>query len=307
MANSGSKFDEFLAKEAADAKALYFPVKTDLLRRTLIRKAYCEDLHPNPDDEFSMPEVGPNYDIISRYQQQFSDAIKNGEPYFSGDPIVVERLHPNGYRIINGHHRWAAALRMGRGTIPIRIVNLLHEEDVKRILSNSKHTKRVAIDLDETIFRPGDAGNLERPIPLAWSRLYQQRIRRGVPALFHFLAKNGYDIWLYSAQFYSTDSVQRFFRKYHVKVDGVITATGKRQKTSGDDGKKLEKLITEKYQYTLHIDNASVLQIIAEKKEFRDFALGGADADWTQEVMEVIESIEKESGGEERTPGGQSA
>ncbi|MBO4915545.1 MAG: ParB-like nuclease domain-containing protein [Oscillospiraceae bacterium] len=270
-------------------------MKTGILLRLLTKKADCDELHPNPEDEFCMPEVGPNYKIISEYQQQFLDNIRFSQPYFSGEPIIVERLHPNGYRIVNGHHRWAAALCLGQPSIPIQIVNLTHTEDVKRILENSTHTKRVAIDLDEVIFRPREEANLERPIPLAWNKLYQQRIRLGVPALFHFLSKNGYDIWLYSAQYYSTDSVQRFFRKYHVKVDGVITAIGKRQKNSGNDGKKLEKMISDKYQYTVHIDNDSALMILAGRKEFRDFTLDGEASDWSRKVMDVIETIEKEN------------
>ena len=175
--------------------------------------------------------------------------------------------------------------------IPIRIVNLTHEEDVKRILANSRHNKRAALDLDEVIFQ--EDGPLESALPFPWNRLYKDRIRRGVPALFHCLAKNGYDIWLYSAKYYSTDYVQNLFRKYHVRIDGVMTAIGKRAKAAGDGGKALEKLITDKYLYTLHIDRGSVLQIVKGTKEFRDYPLGGEAADWSKIVMDVIAEIEK--------------
>ncbi|MBP3241914.1 MAG: ParB N-terminal domain-containing protein [Oribacterium sp.] len=30
-----------------------------------------------------------------------------------GDPIIVEKMYPDGYMILNGHHRWAAATRLG--------------------------------------------------------------------------------------------------------------------------------------------------------------------------------------------------
>ena len=290
MAGSKSLFDEYLAQEVESAKGVYFPVKTGILRRLLTRQARCDNLHPNPEDEFCMPKIGPNYKIISEYQQMFVNALKTSDHYYDDEPIIVERTHPDGYRIINGHHRWAAALRIGQTKIPIRVVNLTHEEDVRKILENSKHTKRAALDLDEVIFR--EDGPLESAMPFPWSKLYPERIRLGVPALFHFLAKNGYDIWLYSAKYYSTDYIRNYFRKYHVGIDGVMTAIGKRAHSAEDAGKKLEKLITDKYRFTVHIDSGMVLQIFSSTKDFREFELSGEVSDWSKEVMAAIEEIE---------------
>ena len=121
MAGSKSLFDEYLAQEVENSKGVFFPVKTGILSRLLIREARCDDLHPNPEDEFCSPQIGPNYKIISAYQQQYVDALKMSQHYYEGEPIIVERTHPEGYRIINGHHRWAAALRIGQAKIPIRI------------------------------------------------------------------------------------------------------------------------------------------------------------------------------------------
>ena len=114
MAGSKSLFDEYLAQEVENSKGVRFPVKTGILSRLLIREAHCDDLHPNPEDEFCSPQIGPNYKIISAYQQQYVDALKMSQHYYEGEPIIVERTHPDGYRIINGHHRWAAALRTGQ-------------------------------------------------------------------------------------------------------------------------------------------------------------------------------------------------
>ncbi len=299
MAGSKALFDEYLAQEIESSKGVYFPVKTGILRRLLVRQTRCDNLHPNPEDEFCMPKIGPNYKIISSYQQQYVDALKTSHHYYEGEPIIVERTHPEGYRIVNGHHRWAAALRIGAAQIPIRIVNLTHEEDVRKILANSLHTKRAALDLDEVIFQ--EDGPLENELPFPWNKLYKDRIRLGVPALFHCLAKNGYDIWLYSAKYYSTDYIQNLFGKYHVRIDGVMTAIGKRAKATGDDGKKLEKLITDKYLYTVHIDKDSVIQVIKGTKEFRDFPLSGEAADWSKEVMDAIAEIEKAAPEEDRS------
>lgn len=294
MAGTNTQFEDFLAAEIKSGKGVSFPVKTGFVRRMLTKKANCYSLHPNPEDEFCMPEVGPNYEIISKYQQQFLHGLKSSVPDYFGEPIIVERLHPDGYRIINGHHRWAAALRIGLEKIPVQIVNLMHEADVKRILENSTHTKRVALDLDEVIFRTAEDSPYEKPLPFPWNRFYKDRIRLGVPALFHFLATKGYDIWLYSAQYHSIDTIQNYFHKYHVKVDGIMTAIEKRRQSSEESEKKLENLIMKKYRYTLHIDNDSVLQIFSETKSFREFPLSGSPEEWSQEIMNVVEQLENE-------------
>ncbi len=295
MAGTKTQFDEFLAREVQNAKGRYFPVKTGILHRLLIRKADCRSLHPNPEDEFCMPEIGPNYEIISRYQQQFLDALNRNEPYFSGEPIIVERTYPDGYMIVNGHHRWAAALQIGQPKIPIEIINVIHLEDVKSILDASPHTKRATLDLDEVVFPDGPDVPLERPLSFPWNRLYPQRIRLGVPALFHYLSERGYDIWLYSAHYYSVDSIQNLFRRYHVKIEGVISAGEKRMFSDRDNGKPFEKLIAAKYRCTLHIDKSSVLQVFSGSKAVEEHSLSGSSESWSQEVMDAVSGMVKKT------------
>ena len=296
MAGTKTQFDEFLAQEVKTCKGVYFPVKASALTRLLVRKADCYSLHPNPEDEFCMPNIGPNYEIISRYQQEYINAMKINQPYYSGDPIVVEKTHPDGYMIINGHHRWAAALRIGQDKIPIQIVNLMHGEDIKAVLQNSRHTKRAALDLDEVVFATEPDTALEKPLPFPWNRLYKERLRLGIPALFNFLSEKGYDIWLYSARYYSTDSIQKLFRHYHVKVDGVITATEKRKKSADESGDKIENLIANKYQYTVHIDSHAVILFSAGTKTIREFSLDESPDDWPQAVTDAMEELEKSIG-----------
>ncbi len=294
MAGSKTEFEEFLAKEVQETKGVRFPVKTGPLTRMLVKKAPCRSIHPNPEDEFCMPEIGPNYNVIETYQKKFrANADLGGQ--LSEEPVIVERLYPDGYMIINGHHRWAASLRIGREKIPVRIVNLMHEADIRQMLQNSKHEKRAVFDLDEVLLRSEGDPFLEPPLSFPWNKLYKERVRLGVPALLHFLAKNGYDIWVYSAQFPSADAVQEFFRKYHAGVDAVISAAGKRATTAGPAGKKIEKLIVDKYRFTLHIDNDMILQIFTGKKEVREFELSGAPDAWSQEIIDVVERIEKEA------------
>ena len=287
MAKSKTQFEEFLEQEVRESKGLYFPVRTTALERMLTRRTDIHNLHPNPEDEFCMPDIGPNYEIISRYEQQFAK-----EGCMFGEPIIVERTYPDGYRIINGHHRWAAALQVGEKKVPIRIINLTHGDDIRRILEASAHTKRAALDLDEVVFSAGSDAPTEGPPPFPWNMVYSERIRLGVPALFHCLSDKGYDIWLYSAQYYSVDSIQNFFRKYHVKVDGVITASGKRIGTSAGSGKTVEQMFSDQYRYTIHVDDRSVLQVFPDRRPIQEFPLSGAADSWSHEAVEAIEKMD---------------
>ena len=36
-----------------------------------VRSVSCSKLHPNPNDEFCDPEIGPNYSIISCYEGDY--------------------------------------------------------------------------------------------------------------------------------------------------------------------------------------------------------------------------------------------
>ena len=142
----------------------------------------------------------------------------------------------------------------------------------------------------------GEGAPAENELPFPWNRMYPERLRLGIPALFHELAKRGYDIWLYSSQYYSTDYIQNYFRRYHVKIAGVMAAIEKRAKAAGGAGKKIEKMISGKYRRTVHIDNDLVLQISGGTKGFREYPLSGSAADWSQEVMDAIEALESADG-----------
>lgn len=294
MAESKMLFDKFIAEEVMKYKGISYPVKTGAVKRMLTRKASVFDLHPNPDDEFCLPEIGPNYQIISSYRQRFLDAIKNSDYYYGDDePIIVERMHPEGYMILNGHHRWAAAMMIGQSEIPVQIVNLTHEADIKAMLKNSQHDKRVTFDLDEVVFcREGDE-ICEEPLPFPYSRYFKKRLRLGIPALFRFFNKQGYDIWVYTSQYSSFDHIHDYFLKYDTKVSGIVTGTARKIQGKDQKRKAIEAMIADHYQYTVHIDNEMLLRTSKETKAFDEYALSGSYADWSREVMEVISSLEK--------------
>ena len=273
MAGSNTAFDEFIASEVKKYKGVYVPVKAGILQRALIRWAPCASLHPNPDDEFCSPKVGPNYQIISEYMYSFRLERQSSKQYCE-EPLIVEKIRPDGYMILNGHHRWAAALQLGFRRIPIEVVDLTQEMDIRNILQYSEHDKRVTLDLDEVVFRPEGDDPAEKPLPFPLRNIYKQRLRLGIPALFHYLNKKGYDIWVYSAGYYSADYIQRLFRKYGVHVTGAVTGTGRKTGEGREIRRELEALITAKYPETVHIDDAAVLRIFSQTKQVEEYNLG---------------------------------
>lgn len=288
-----TQLEELVSNDIEQQKGVSIPVHASLLERLIVRKAICENLHPNADDEFTVASVGPSYRIISEYEEKFRTAMKRGDPAFD-DPLIVEKLRPSGYLILNGHHRWAAAMRCNIKKVPIKIINCASESDIKTILAKSQHDKRVAIDLDEVIFRDSNYPYLEKKaFTFPMSLRFKQRIRLGIPALFYALAKNGYDIWVYASDFYSIDDIQKFFKAYSVRVDGIITGVGKREQNNSESEKRMKELINNKYQMTLHIDNDSILETHNKTKDFEEHEIEASEEEWAKKAIAIIEEIEK--------------
>ncbi len=290
---SRTQLEEYVAKDIEERKGVSIPVHAGLLERLLIRKVSCKKLHPNAEDEFSIPSVGPSHKIISNYESKFRTAMKRGEPLFD-DPLIVEKLRPSGYLLLNGHHRWAAAMRCNVKKVPVRIINYASESDIKTILKKSQHDKRVTVDLDEVIFRSPDYEFLEKKaftFPL--SLRFKQRVRLGVPALFYYFAQHGYDIWVYASDFYSIDDIQKFFKAYSVRVDGIITGVGKREQNNSESERRMKELINNKYQMTLHVDNDAIIETHNNAKGFEEYEINASGEEWSQKAIAIVEEIEK--------------
>ena len=116
----GVAFDQYIADDIAKYAGVTMPVKAGFFNRIMVTKAMCTDLHPNPEDEFSIPSVGPSYRIISEYEKKYIYNSNHSMNYFNGEePIMVEKIRPDGYMILNGHHRWAAALKIMAPSIAV--------------------------------------------------------------------------------------------------------------------------------------------------------------------------------------------
>ena len=290
---------DFIEAELRKVKGICYPVKAGLLRRLFIRKVAIRKLHPNPDDEFSMPAYGPNDEIVGNYQRDYRQFSMDPRAYRYTEhpilePIQVQRISTGGYMILNGHHRWAAAYLVGRQRMRIQILDLPQEKDIRKALQASTHDKRVTLDLDEIVFCSYADEGFEKPPALRMGRYGKEQIRLGIPALFQFLVRHGYDVWVYTADYSSVDVIRFLFKLYHCPVTGIITGMARNVSRDADMKQMLEDLFEEKYVSTLHIDNETVLQTFSHSKKFREIPVIPCGSHWTAAVMDVIQHICKE-------------
>ena len=290
--NQQGTLQQLLTEELSRYGAVYVPVKSSLLRRLVVRNVRCEKLHPNPEDEFCKSSVGPSFEIIRKYTNQFRTAgnarISSSMVYHEDDDaLIIERIRPDGYIILNGHHRWAAGRFAGLDKLPVKIVNLTHQEDIEASLRRSDNTRRVTLDLDEVVFREHKDNTAEKPLRFPASIQFKEPLRLGVPALFRFLKHNGYDVWVYTSRYASMDYLQHYFRAYHTYVTGIVT--GMSRKNSG----KSEKLLRGRYQQTIHIDRDTVTVVDSTTKEYQEFHLSGTPASWSQEIMDIVGALKQ--------------
>ena len=290
MAGKNTETMEFITGEVKKFEGIMVPVKAGFLERLFVRKVSAKKLHPNPDDEFSWPSIGPNMQIISNYADKFR-RFGNMQPEFGDEPLMVEKVSPDGYMILNGHHRWIAGMRAGISKMPVSIVNLTQETDVKKMILESKHDKRVTLDLNELVFCKNPDDPCEKPPGFPINKLYKERIQPGIPALLHYLSKEGYDIWVYTYKLYSVEYIRAYFHKYSVKVDGIVTGAFHNNRARKESKKRLDALFAEHYKETFHIDRDSVLQTFTNSREFNDYPVDTTDTVWSQAVINVFKGL----------------
>ena len=294
MADPVVNFQEYLNEEVNKVKGVYYPVRASFLKRKFCKKASCRALHPNPEDEFCFPDIGPNYGIIKKYQQQYRQGVqfKTGfEESGIDEPLMVQKTRPDGYMILNGHHRWAAAIRSGVGKVKIKIVNLTQVSDIRKMIENSQSDRRVTLDLDEVVFCGKDDPYVEKPLPFPLNRFFKERIRKGIPALLHVFNQRDVDIWVYTSKYYSLEYIRFLFKHRAVRLTGIVTGTAQKGPHAAANAKTMKEMLEKKYRSTIHIDNNLIVRTVSGSKEIEDYPLSGNPETWSREALNILAKI----------------
>lgn len=264
------------------------PVKAGHLERMFRKELSPLVMHPNPDDEFSVPEIGPNMEIIGRYK----DIIRNSPPVMGiqfEEPVIVEKMLPKGYMLINGHHRWAAAKQMGLEKINARVVNLIHKSDLNRMSELCRGEKLVSFDLDEVVFA-ADPSEAEKPLSFFKRRHYTERIRRGVPEVFAAFKEKGFDVWVYTSGYRSEEYLRTLFKAYKAEPDGMINGFGERKSKRQ---KEIIHSLFDSYKESVHVDLAGVVVSHPGSSDFTQTDID-KNSDWAEQVVGIVKGWRSE-------------
>ena len=261
-------------------------VKAGLVERMAVKKVSPVVLHPNPDDEFSMADIGPNMSIVSRYTEMIQYNIDYELPVFE-EPIVVEKMLPDGYMILNGHHRWAAALQSGTGKVRIQVINVTHDEDIYRMLKSSQSDKRVILDLDEIVF--AGEGDPTEPLGFPYNKIFTCRMKLGMAAFLDALKKRGYDIWAFTASEHSEKYFNYFFEAHRIKITGVVNCINQKKAARVKENKQMASAFAKKYNQTLTLLKDSMIYVKAKNYEVIEIDAYGA----AKELLDQIDRVER--------------
>ncbi len=281
---------EYVKDEMKKYDGSYLPVRASILEQIFIKKLSPKKLHPNPDDEFCISGIGPNDGVIAKYSKQIRFNQMHNVEIFD-EPLIIEKIRPDGYMLLNGHHRWAAALMLEVKKVPVQVTNVTHASDIIGQMEKTTRNKRASINLDDVIFCQNDSEPSEKQLFFPFNRIFRERIRRGIPGLIYALHNAGYDVWIYTSGYASTDYINQLFRHHGIKVDGIINGANRLNSEKNIMG-SVKEMMAKKYRITMNIDTDTVSWIRSETKDFDAIEISSKDETWAHEVIEIIRKLE---------------
>ena len=263
-------------------------IKAGLIERCMTRFCAPEKLHPNPADEFSQAEVGPNLEIVGEYVTQIKFLEAHRMDVFD-DPVIVEKMEPDGYLLLNGHHRWFAALRMNVKKLHVKIVNIITDIDLGRMIGASANDKLVTFDFDEVLLTI-DENNMATLSSTIFSKKIKERLRTGAPEVIRAFQNKGYDICVYTSGYFTEEDFNDFFSMYDLKADVIVNGVNEKRKAAGS-ADRIKQLLKENYKRIVHVDNESVYDVDHVTKEFETYEIKDFDLSWDEGVKDIIDKL----------------
>lgn len=278
-------FKTLVMDDLARYEGLTKPVRASVLERLFTKKMNIDKLHPNPTDEFSMTDIGPNYGIVSDYADSMRRAVSLNMPIMDS-PLICEKMSTGGYMLLNGHHRWMAAHRVGIKKVPVQIVNVAPEDEIFAKINSSNNTMCVSIDLDEVLLADRSSYPSDEKPSFISKRLFPKILRYNSGALINELRSQGFDVWVYTSDFKSSDYIEYLLKNQKTSVDGIVNGLGKRKSKDG-----IKNAFVNKYKYSLHIDNAGIICVDNVNKSFESIDIETTQNTWSADVMKAVNAL----------------
>lgn len=264
-------------------------VKAGLIERCAVKYCAPEKLHPNPEDEFSQENIGPNMEIVGNY----ADDIKFLQCHPSMDifeePMEVQKMEPDGYLLLNGHHRWFAALRMNVNKVHIHIVNIVNSADVNRMIDSTTNSKLVTFDFDEVLLS-ADESNQAPLLYKFFRNKYKERLRSGAPEVIRAFQNKGYDVCVYTSGYLSEDDFKDFFSMYEIEVNIVVNGLNDKRGNATGKAESLKELLKNKYKHIVHVDSESIYDVDHVTKNYEMYEID-ADNSWEEGTVKILNTL----------------
>ena len=281
---------EYVREELKKYDGIYLPVRVSFLEQVFLKKLPPQKIHPNPDDEFCSKEVGPSDEIISKYTKQIHFNQNHNIVIFE-EPLMIEKIRPDGYMLLNGHHRWAAALMMDVKKVHVKLTNVVRLSDIVGQMEKTNRTKRASINLDDVVFCQNETEPAEKPLIFPFNKIFPERIRLGIPGLVYALQSAGYDVWFYTTGYASAEYIRRLLRHHRITINGMINGAHRLNSARDKNMSSVKDLMDKKYRITLNIDMDTVSWIRSETKEFDQIEIPSDGDNWSQNVIEIVRKL----------------
>ena len=280
-------YKKYVLEEINYRTGLYHPVKSNLLQRLFTKMMKPQKLEPNPEDEFSISSVGPNWEIVKNYEDKIRFNLMGGLKIFD-EPLYIVRLDKGGYMLLNGHHRWLAALVVKLKKVPVKLTNITQEADVYKAINKSKRDKCVSIDFDEILLATESvlSENVQLFFPL--NKIYKEKIRENTALLTKELNRMGYDVWVYTGSYLSYNHIKSLFLLYGCKVDGIVNGLKMKGKSA-----KLKDIFRNKYKTIVHLNNDYITCVDTKSREYEMIELDADIREWAVSVVNKLKKYEK--------------
>lgn len=152
---------------------------------------------------------------------------------------------------------------------------------------------RVSFDLDDTLFVDPEKFKTEKALRFPFNKIYRERLRLGTVGLFMYLKEHGIEAWIYTTSFRSERYIRGLFRRYGIRLCGVVNGERHASEVQRDIGEALPSKYPGKYRIDLHIDDDISVKKNGDTYGFRVHIVGAEDERWAEKIIGVIERIKE--------------
>ena len=151
----------------------------------------------------------------------------------------------------------------------------------------------VSFDLDEVLFVDPRTHLTEPALKYPFSRIYQERLRKGTARLIPELQRQGYEVWVYTSSFRSERYIRNLFRHYGIRFDGIVNGNRHLREVQAGHSEVLPQKLPNRYHISLHIDDESIIETNGRAYGFNVYLLNAQDDEWEEKILQRAEEIKK--------------